>query len=287
MTVSAALPLGGALRARPRLLHSVRTVRVVWQRELLRFLHERVRMGTTLLQPLMFLFVLGAGLGGLTHRAYGVDFTTFVYPGALVMPVLFSAVMSAGSIVWDREFGFLREMLVAPVGRTAIVVGKALGGATTATIQGAVVLALARAAGVPYDPALMLTLLGEMALLAFMCACFGVMVAARISSLHAFMGVSQMAVQPLFFTSGAMFTLTALPGWLAVVNRFNPLTYAVDPIRRAVFAHLHVSAAARAHYAPGVAWGGRQVPVWAELLIVAATALIMLAVAGREFRDTQ
>jgi ABC-2 type transport system permease protein len=216
-----------------------------------------------------------------------VDFKTFVYPGALAMSVLFTAVFSAGSIVWDREFGFLREMLVAPVSRTAIVIGKCLGGATTATAQGVVVLALAGPVGVPYDPLLMLKLLGMMALLAFTLTAFGVMMAARIATFQGFMGLTQMLLMPLFFTSGAMFPLSGLPAWLAWVTRLNPLTYAVDPIRRTVFDHLDISAVARAAYAPGVGWGSYRVPVWLELMIVAAVGLLMLGVASLEFRQAE
>ncbi|MFJ5214522.1 ABC transporter permease [Streptomyces sp. NPDC088354] len=263
----------------------VRAVRVVWHRELLRFSSDRLRVLTALIQPLLFVFVLGTGLGSLTRGVPGVDFKTFVYPGALAMSVLFTAVFSAGSIVWDREFGFLREMLVAPVSRTALVIGKCLGGATTATAQGVIVLALAGLVGVPYDPLLLLTLLGEMALLAFTLTCFGVMMAARITTFQAFMGLTQMLLMPLFFTSGALFPLSGLPGWLAFVTRVNPLTYAVDPIRRAVFAHLDIGARARAAYAPGVTWGSHHVPVWLEVSIVAVCGVVMLVVASWEFRQ--
>lgn len=275
-----AVPRGG-------LSSGVRAAKIVWQRELLRFWNDRLRIFTALIQPLLFVFVLGTGLGSLTKGVPGVDFKTFVYPGALAMSVLFTAVFSAGSIVWDREFGFLREMLVAPVSRTALVIGKCCGGATTATAQGVVVLALAGLVGVPYDPLLLLELLGMMALLAFTLTAFGVMMAARISTFQGFMGLTQMLLMPLFFTSGAMFPLSGLPGWLTWVTRLNPLTYAVDPIRRAVFAHLDISAAARAAYAPGVSWGSYHVPVWLELLIVAVSGLFMLAVASLEFRQAE
>jgi ABC-2 type transport system permease protein len=265
----------------------VRAVKIVWLRELLRFSSDRLRIVTALIQPLLFVFVLGTGLGSLTKGVRGVDFKTFVYPGALAMSVLFTAVFSAGSIVWDREFGFLREMLVAPVSRTALVIGKCLGGATTATAQGVVVLAMAGLVGVPYSATLMLKLLGMMALLAFTLTAFGVMMAARIPTFQGFMGLTQMLLMPLFFTSGAMFPLSGLPAWLTWVTRLNPLTYAVDPIRRAVFDHLDISAAARAAYAPGVSWGSYHVPVWLELMIVAAAGLLMLTVASLEFRQAE
>jgi ABC-2 type transport system permease protein len=138
------------------LRHDLRAVSVVWRRELIRFRSDRLRAVTSLVQPVLFLFVLGTGLSTLAGRGLpsGIDFKTFIYPGVLAMSVLFTAIFSAASIVWDREFGFLREMLVAPVRRWAIVVGKCLGGATVATVQGVIFLALAGVAHVPYDPVL-------------------------------------------------------------------------------------------------------------------------------------
>ena len=175
-----------------------------------------------------------------------MNLRTFMFPGALAMTVLFTSVFSAGSIVWDREFGFLREMLVAPISRASIVVGKALGGATVATFQGVIILALAGLVGVPYSPTLILAVLGELMLLSFTLTAFGIMAAARIKSFQAFMALTQMLLMPLFFLSGALFPLGNLPSWLRLLTRVNPLTYAVDPIRRSVFAHLDVSAHARA-----------------------------------------
>src|SRR5580704_13470674 len=146
------------------LRRDMRAVSIVWRRELIRFRTDRLRAVTSLVQPFLFLFVLGNGLGRLASHGLpaGVDFETFIYPGVLAMSVLFTSIFSAASIVWDREFGFLREMLVAPVRRWAIVVGKCLGGATVATFQGLIFLALAGVAHVPYNPVLMLTLVGEL-----------------------------------------------------------------------------------------------------------------------------
>jgi daunorubicin resistance ABC transporter membrane protein len=152
------------------------------------------------------------------------------------MSVLFTAIFSAASIVWDREFGFLREMLVAPVSRSAIVIGKCLGGATVATFQGIIILALAGEAGVAYNPILFLTVIGELLLLlSFTLTAFGVMMAARIKQMQAFMALTQMLVMPLFFLSGALYPLNGLPTWLTVLTRFDPLTYIVSPMRHAVF----------------------------------------------------
>ena len=267
----------------------LRAVSIVWRRELIRFRSDRLRAVTSLVQPVLFLFVLGTGLSRLAGRGLpvGVDFRTFIYPGVLAMSVLFTAIFSAASIVWDREFGFLREMLVAPVRRWAIVIGKCLGGATVATFQGIIFLALAGVAHVPYDPVLLLTLVGELLLLSFTLTAFGVMMAARIKQIQAFMALTQLFVLPLFFLSGALYPLNGLPAWLTVLTRIDPLTYIVDPMRHAVFDHLTLSPLAVNALSPGVTWGGWLVPLGLSLAIVAVMGLAMLGIAIAEFRKTE
>jgi ABC-2 type transport system permease protein len=267
----------------------LRAVSIVWRRELIRFRSDRLRAVTSLVQPVLFLFVLGTGLSRLAGRGLpvGVDFRTFIYPGVLAMSVLFTAIFSAASIVWDREFGFLREMLVAPVRRWAIVIGKCLGGATVATFQGLIFLALAGVAHVPYNPVLLLTLVAELLLLSFTLTAFGVMMAARIKQIQAFMALTQLFVLPLFFLSGALYPLSGLPPWLTVLTRIDPLTYIVDPMRHAVFSHLPVSPLALKALSPGVTWDGWLVPVGLSLAMVAAMGLAMLGIAIAEFRKTE
>jgi ABC-2 type transport system permease protein len=271
------------------LRHDLRAVNIVWRRELIRFRTDRLRAITSLVQPILFLFVLGTGLSRLASHGLpaGVDFRTFIYPGVLAMSVLFTAIFSAASIVWDREFGFLREMLVAPVRRWAIVVGKCLGGATVATFQGLIFLALAGVAHVPYDPLLLLTLIGELLLLSFTLTAFGVMMAARIKQIQAFMALTQLFVLPLFFLSGALYPLNGLPAWLTVLTRIDPLTYIVDPMRTAVFDHLSVSPLAVHALSPGITWFGWVVPLGLSLAIVAGMGTAMLAIAIAEFRKTE
>ena len=143
----------------------VRAVKIVWRRELIRFASDRVRILTWLIQPLLFLFVLGSGLQTLSGAStHGFDLKTFIFPGILCMAVMFTAMFSAASLLWDRELGFLREMMVAPIRRSSIVVGKCLGGATIAASQGVIVLALAGLVGVPYDPLLLLGAVGMLVL---------------------------------------------------------------------------------------------------------------------------
>jgi ABC-2 type transport system permease protein len=269
--------------------HDLRAVSIVWRRELIRFRTDRLRAITSLVQPVLFLFVLGTGLSRLASHGLpaGVDFRTFIYPGVLAMSVLFTSIFSAASIVWDREFGFLREMLVAPVRRWSIVVGKTLGGATVATFQGIIFLALAGVAHVPYNPVLLLTLVGELLLLSFTLTAFGVMMAARIKQIQAFMALTQLFVLPLFFLSGALYPLNGLPAWLTVLTRIDPLTYIVDPMRSAVFGHLSVSPLAVQTLSPGITWFGWVVPLGLSLAMVAFMGAAMLAIAIAEFRKTE
>jgi ABC-2 type transport system permease protein len=262
----------------------LRAVWIVWKRELLRYKSDRLRIISSLVQPVLFLLVLGTGLANVAGKGMpGVDFRTYIYPGVLAMSVLFTSMFSAASIVWDREFGFLREMLVAPVHRWSIVLGKCLGGATVATLQGLVILALAGVAHVPYNPVLLITLVGELLLLSFTMTAFGVMMAGRIKQMQAFFALNQMSVMPLFFLSGALYPLTGLPAWLAVLTRIDPMTYIVDPMRNAVFSHLTLTPGVARTLSRTVTWDGWVVPIGVSLSIVAIMGVIMLAIAIAEF----
>jgi ABC-2 type transport system permease protein len=263
----------------------LRGIKVVWQRELIRFWRDRLRIVTSLLQPMIFLFVLGGGLASIASGGTeGVDLRTFMFPGALAMAVLFTAMFSAASVVWDREYGFLREMLVAPVRRGSIVLGKCFGGATVAGFQGVLVMALAPLVHVPYSVSMIAEVLALQLLLAFMITAFGVMAAVQISQMQAFMALMQMVVMPLLFLSGALFPLSGLPHWLAVLNRLDPLTYAVNPIRTAVFNHLDLTPAATAALLPGITWFGWQVPIAVQVGVVVVFAMAMLGIAITQFK---
>ena len=266
----------------------LRAIKVVWKRELIRFRRDRLRILTSLVQPFLLLFVLGTGLSTLASAGtHGVNFRTFIYPGVLCMAVMFTAMFSAASIVWDREFGFLREMMVAPVRRSSIVLGKCLGGATVAAFQGLIVIAISPLVGVPYELTLILELFALALLLAFAITAFGVMFAARINQMQSFMALMQMVIMPMFFLSGALYSVARLPAWLAVLNRLDPLTYAVEPMRRAIFTHLDISAAARKALDPGVTWWGWRVPTALEAAVIAALGLGMLFIAIWEFSRAQ
>jgi ABC-2 type transport system permease protein len=285
-TTSAPLPhiadvaiTGGTLR------DDVRAAKMVWKRELIRYYRNRVRIVTSLAQPILFLFVLGAGLSPIIKGGSlpGVDFKTFMYPGVIAMTILFTAIFSAVSIVWDREFGFLREMMVAPIRRGALVAGKTLGGATVATMQGVIILLLGPLVHVPYKPILMIELLLLMAVCAGMITSIGVMAASRMQQVESFQMVMQLFVLPMFFLAGAVFPLTNLPAWLSFLTKIDPLAYIVDPMRRVVFAHLDIPKATKAVYSPGLHWGNWRLPTGFEILIVLVITAICFGASVRLF----
>jgi len=217
-----------------RLRRNLKGVYIIWYRDVLRFLRDRPRIVASLGQPLLFLFVFGGGLSPAMSSLGGgyMDFKVFMFPGILGMTVLFTSVFSAVSIVWDREFGFLKEVLVAPVSRTAVALGKVAGGSTVAMFQGAVILLLAPLIGVRLAAGQVFALLGLMLLLAAGLSSFGILIASRMRTMQGFQMIMQFLLMPMFFLSGAFFPLRNLPVWMDVLTKIDPLTYGVDPLRQ-------------------------------------------------------
>jgi ABC-2 type transport system permease protein len=286
MAIDSGAPVAAVHVPASGLRHQVRAATVVWQREMIRFGRDRSRIISSLIQPVLFLFVLGTGLSSLLSTG-DVDFRTFLFPGVLAMSVLFTAAFAGISIVWDREFGFLREMLVAPVGTTAIMTGKCVGGATVATLQSLVILALAGLVDVPYDLVMMLELVVLLFLMAFMICALGLVLAARVKQIQSAMPLVQLTITPLMFLSGALFPLSNLPAWLKVVTTLNPMTYAVESIRSVVFDRLDLAPAVRATFDPGITWGGWPVPTAVEVAVVVVTCLVLLGLAVARFARTE
>ncbi|MEZ5171003.1 MAG: ABC transporter permease [Acidimicrobiia bacterium] len=257
-----------------RLLHNARTVYMVWYRELIRFLRSPARIISGLAQPILFLIVLGAGLNPLVgDSSSGVTYQEFIFPGVLAMSVLFSSLFSAISIVWDREFGFLREMLVAPVSRTSLVLGKAAGGGVVAVMQGVILLILAPFIDVSLDVWQILGVFGLLLVLSFALVAFGIVLASRMQRMESFQMVMALVVNPMLFLSGALFPLNDLPTWLAVLTRLNPATYGVDAIRQVMIPST-----------PPVTLNGWPVPIWLDVVIVLGMGVIMLGLGVRSFR---
>lgn len=222
---------------------SLRAVYIIWYRDVLRYWRDRWRLGASFAQPLLYLLIFGTGLsaslrgagGGITgHAGRSLDYVQFIYPGVIGMAVLFTSIFSAMSIVWDREFGFLKEVLVAPINRSAVAIGKTLGGATQAMIQGLILLLIAPLVGVKLTPLTILALIPLVFLLAFSLTALGVVIASGMKSMQGFQVVMNFLMMPIFFLSGALFPLTRLPGWMTVLTRLDPAAYGIDPVRRVV-----------------------------------------------------
>jgi ABC-2 type transport system permease protein len=267
----------------------LRAIKVVMAREWIRFRLDKIRIVSALVQPVLFIFVLGTGLssmrGGVQPGDF--DFRTFMFPGVLATSVLFTAVFSAMSIVWDREFGFLREMLVAPVRRSSIIIGKALGGALVATVQGLLVLVFAPLVDIPYDPVMIAALVVEIFLLSFTLCAMGLVIAARIQQMQTMMGIMQMVLLPLSFLSGALYPIANLPTWLHTLVMLNPVTYAVHAVRTTMFHFIDVPPLAEATLNPPLTWNGWVVPMWLQLGLVLVVGLALLAVAAKQFEKAE
>jgi len=211
----------------------IQTIYTIWQREIIRYWRAKTRIISTLFQPLMFLAIFGAGLSKtLATGNFGIDFVQFMYPGIIAMSVMSVAFFSTISTVWDREFGFLKEILVAPVSRVAVAFGKTLGATTIASIQALILLILAPLIGVTINFTAIPQLVIFMLLLAFAISGMGLLISSLMKTTESFGLLMQILIFPMFFISGAFFPLTAVPSWMSVLANVNPLTYGVDALRQ-------------------------------------------------------
>ncbi|MDN5343956.1 MAG: type transport system permease protein [Clostridia bacterium] len=220
---------------------ALRAIYTIWYREFIRFIRERSRIVGMIGQPLLYLLIVGQGISAAmgfrgVPANVPVNYVQFMYPGILGMSVLFTSIFSGVSIIWDREFGFLKEVLVAPVPRWATALGKALGGSTVALIQAAIMLLLAPFIKVPLTPLIILQLLGILFLISLSLTFFGIAIASRMETMEGFQMIMNFLVMPLFFLSGAIFPMTNLPSWMAFFMKIDPLTYGVDALRRIIYA---------------------------------------------------
>jgi ABC-2 type transport system permease protein len=265
---------------------TLRAIYIIWYRDIIRYSRDRLRLIASLSQPLLFLVVFGTGLSSALRGAAGgfgaapgasVNYVQFIYPGIIGMAVLFTSIFSAMSIVWDREFGFLKEVLVAPIDRSAIAIGKALGGSTQAMVQGAILLILAPFIGVKLTPLAVLELLPLIFVLAFALTSMGVALAGGMKSMQGFQAVINFLMMPIFFLSGALFPLNNLPAWMAVLTHIDPAAYGIDPLRRVILGASGVPGPLIDRL--GITIGDRVLPMYTEIGIVLIFGVIMLGIA--------
>jgi ABC-2 type transport system permease protein len=205
---------------------------ILWLRQVVRYLRSKPRMIGSLGQPLLFLIALGFGFGPIYAKAGGGNYLQFIAPGIIAMGILFTSVFSGIEIIWDRQFGFLKETLVAPVSRMSIMIGRTLGGATVATFQGIIVLVMTLVIGFRPDSFLSIPLaIVVMFVTAIVFTALGTAIASRLNDMQAFPLIMNFLIMPIFFLSGALFPFESLPPAILAVSRFNPLTYGVDGLR--------------------------------------------------------
>ncbi|MGH2758417.1 MAG: ABC transporter permease [Actinomycetota bacterium] len=226
----------------------------IWQRELIRFFRERARAVTSFVQPLLYLLVFGSGLATVVDQSAiaGVNFRVFLLPGVIVMTTLFTSMFSGMSIVWDREFGFLKEILVSPVSRPAVIAGKVAGGATTAAMQGLAILIFSPIIGLDLSIVNSLKVVPALIVFAVAVNLLGVAIASRTQTMQAFFVIQNFVMLPMLFLSGSIYPLRGAPVWLRVGAAFDPATYAVDAIRASllpVYSHVRLGSGFQLNYA--------------------------------------
>jgi ABC-2 type transport system permease protein len=247
----------------------VGAVFILWLRELKRYTRSRAQIVASLGQPTLYLVVLGFGLGPVFRQAGNGSYLQFLAPGVVGMTILFSSIFSGVGLLFDRQFGFLKETLVAPVPRIQIMVGRTLGGATVAMLQGTLMLLVCLVAGfrpqslggVVLAPLFML-------LIAIVFCALGTAIGSRLEDMQGFQLVMNFLVLPIFFLSGALFPLDNLPSALSVLTRLDPLSYGIDGLRGALIATSHFAAAT-------------------NLVVLAAVAIVFLALGAHSFSRIQ
>lgn len=222
-------------KARPRIAtRDLEVIYGIWLRDVKKFWRERSRLLGGIARPILWLLILGSSLRPVvnnTNLTGGHDYTQYIFPGVIALTLIFAAMQSAMSIIWDREFGFLKEVLAAPVSRLSIILGKILGGATQATLQGLITLAFAPLIGLTLNPLMILELLVIMFMVSFALTALGVVIASRMSSFEGFGTVSNFIVMPMYFLSGAIYPTSSAPDWMKPLIAINPLSYGVDALR--------------------------------------------------------
>jgi ABC-2 type transport system permease protein len=215
-------------------------VYILWLREVKRYLRSRAQVVASLGQPLLYLIALGFGLGPVFQKAGNGSYLQFVAPGVIGMMVLFTSIFSGIGLLWDRQFGFLKETLVAPVPRMTIVLGKTLGGVTVALIQGTLMIVLCLVAG--FRPAGITSVPRAFCFMALIALCFaglGTAIGSRLQDMQGFQLIMNFLVMPIFFFSGALFPLEHLPTALKVATNANPLSYGIDGLRGSLIGLSH------------------------------------------------
>ena len=249
----------------------LRPIYVICVREFIKFFREKSRLLGTLARPVLWLFVVGNGMSALVSPHMGFSYLQFIFPGMIGMTILFASIFSSISIVWDREFGFMKEMLVAPISRLSIVVGKAISGTAISVAQAIIILVLIPFLGIGLSVLQFIQVTAVAVLVSFCITSIGILIAARLTSFDGFNIIMNFLVMPMFFLSGAMYPVSSMPDVLRHLTHLNPLTYGID-----AFKHVLLQNAA-----PPL---GPEFPIVLDIVIIIGVSATMLTLAAFSFR---
>ncbi|MFD2706062.1 ABC transporter permease [Salibacterium lacus] len=266
----------------------------IWQRDVIKFLRDRARLFGSFSMPILFLLIFGGGLSGTMEGLIsetvpeGTDFQyiTFVFPGIVAMTLLMTSVFSSLSIIEDRDFGYMKEILVSPVSRVSIAVGKMLGASTVACIQGIMMFLLIPFLGISYPIASMIQVIPFMFLLACALSSVGLLIASFLKSTQGFQLIVQLLVMPMVFLSGALFPVNNMPGWMDIVVKINPVTYGVDIMKKVMIDTQSLAPAIREAMGLNLTLFGRSITVAEEVLFMLGFTTLLVLLATLSFRRT-
>lgn len=243
---------------------------VIVSREFKKFIRERTRLFSTVARPLLWLFLVGGGMSRLVPRGDSVSYMQFIFPGILGMTILFSSIFSSISIIWDKEFGFMKEILVAPVSRFSVVVGKAMSGMILSTTQSIIILALFPVIGLDLGISQVIQIIFICSVLSFAISAFGILLATFYDSYESFSVIMNFIVMPMFFLSGAMYPVKLLPEILKIFSKLNPLTYGIDALKNIIFPF------EKGHMSPDF-------PLMIDVIVILTAAVSFVLIAGKFF----
>jgi ABC-2 type transport system permease protein len=243
---------------------------VIVVREFKKFIREKSRLFSAIARPLLWLFIVGGGMSRIVPAGEGVSYIQFIFPGILGLTILFSSIFSSISIIWDKEFGFMKEILVAPVSRFSVVVGKATSGMLISTIQAVIVLGLFPFIGLDLSLLQFFSAFLICALLGFTIASFGILLASYYESYESFSVIMNFIVMPMFFLSGAMYPVKLLPSVLKAAAKANPLTYGIDALRNVI---LPLETGKMSS----------DFSIYSDVLIIMAIAVVFVFIGGKAF----
>jgi ABC-2 type transport system permease protein len=252
-------------------MSELRGIYTLWKREVLRLLRERSRLVSSVVTPILWLVIFGTGLGMSMATRAGFSYQQFLFPGIIGQTLLFTAMFMGISVIWDKQFGFMKEILVAPVSRLSIFIGKMLGVGTNSMLQGIIVFALGFFIGVPISVMMIVEAIPLMILVTIGLVCIGLIIASVLNSLENFGVIMTFVNMPMFFLSGALFPVATLPDWLKWVFYINPLTYGVDALRAVTM---------------GSAWQ-TILPLWQTIAVIIAFDVLMILIGSYAFTRTK